>query len=182
MTIANSIVVDQRERCGAGFLDNFRGHCVVRCQGTCTALFGDLLDPSANTPDEVESLSLLSQWMSVGQADVKNRDFDRDPSAFYENLRELGQIPVNIYASSPPRVSHTPRQTRCLLLTLLEALNPILQRHKVPTSKVSIEKRAHSNSIDSEFASSPPARTFIPGPANAFNAACRKQGTNLSSR
>ena len=35
MTIANSIVVGQRERRGAGFLDNSRGHCGVISDWEC---------------------------------------------------------------------------------------------------------------------------------------------------
>jgi hypothetical protein len=84
----------------------------LQAESYCGLSPANLLDPSADTSGEVE-LSLLSQWMNVEWADVKNGDFDLDLGAFYANLRGLGQRPVDIYtlSSSSPYVTQTPRRT-----------------------------------------------------------------------
>jgi hypothetical protein len=86
---------------------------LLQVESYCELSPANLLDPSADTSGEVESLSLLSQWMNVEWADVKNGDFDLDLDAFYANLRGLGQRPVDIYtlSSSSPYVTQTPRRT-----------------------------------------------------------------------
>jgi hypothetical protein len=131
----------------------------LKVEDHCGLSPGDLLNPSADTPEEVESLSLLSQWMSVAWTDVKNGDFDLDLSAFYENLRDLGQKPVNIYASSSPHITSTPRPTALPVMNDCESNELDSSRTSTPRQKSQLNAE---HRLAQSIPSSPPFRQAEP--------------------